>query len=224
MAKKTKKTSKNLFIIILISIGLIGIYILILFFLQSSSGIEKCNEFGDYVGGVLNPLFALLSTVAIIYLTYILAMNEDIKAEKSIETQKRITLNQMRQDALNRLAEKLNLFVYDLDKMTIINSGTMEIVKAVLSNNNKKKDNKKIMVWFVISTELENFLQLEYLFKDLFKRDEFSKTFDSLREITLKLLEEEGSKLLIEQSTLEKYIELKQQTITELGNYIYSEF
>ena len=164
MNTKKKKSLKSVLLFLLILIGLIGVYIIILFLFQNSSRIVKCNEFGDYVGGVLNPLFALLSTAAIIFLTYILGKNEDRKAEKSIETQKRITLNQMRQEALNRLAERLNLFVYDLDKMTITDSGTSNFVKGVLSMNNKKKDSEKITVWFVISSELENFLQLEYLF------------------------------------------------------------
>ena len=223
MINMTKKT-KNVLIILFIAIILVGIYILILMFFQCSSENLKCNEFGDYVGGVLNPLFTLLSTAAIIYLTYILAINEDKKAEKSIETQKRITLNQMRQNALSTLAEKLNLFVYDMDKMTIIESKTSNFVKNVLSHSNKKKNNEKIIVWLVISSELESFLQLEYLFKELFESNEFSETYDSLREITLRLMEEEANKLLIEQTTLEKYIELKQRIITELGNYIYSEF
>lgn len=224
MNTKKKKSLKNGLIFLLILLGLVGIYIIILFLFQNSSRIVKYNEFGDYIGGVLNPLFTLLSTAAIIYLTYILGKNENRKAEKSIETQKRITLNQMRQEALNRLAERLNLFVYDLDKMTITDSDTSNFAKGVLSVKNKKKNNEKITVWLVISSELDNFLQLEYLFKNLFKSDEFSKIFDSLQEITYKLLGEQGSKLLIEQSTLEKYIELKQQVITELGNYVYSEF
>lgn len=224
MAKKINKTSRIFLIIILISIGLIGIYIALLFLLQRSVGFLKCNEFGDYVGGILNPLFTLLSTTAIIYLTYILAVNEDNKAEKSIETQKRITLNQMRQEALNRLAEKLNLFVYDIDKMTITKLETSNFVKKYIAHNKKKENNEKILVWVVISSELENFLQLEYLFKNLFENEDFSKSYDLLRDITFKLMDEEGTNFSIEQSSLEKYIEFKQDVITKVGNYIYSEF
>ena len=134
-----RKAIKNILIIVSIIILLIGAYWILLFLLNNSTGIEKCNEFGDYVGGVLNPLFTLLSTAAIIYLTFIIAKNEDKKAEKSIETQKRITLNQMRQESLSRLSDKLNMFVYELDKINIASADDSIFVKKVIANNIKKE-------------------------------------------------------------------------------------
>ena len=188
------------------------------------AGIEKCNEFGDYIGGVLNPLFTLLSTAAIIYLTYIIAKNEDKKAEKSIETQKRITLNQMRQESLSRLSDKLNMFVYELDKINIASADDSKFVKKVIANNIKKEKNEKSFIWLVILSELENFLQNEYLFANLFEEEAFDKAYKLLTETLSKLSQEQGEQILIEDKSLEKYIDSKQKFITLIGSYIYSEF
>lgn len=220
-----RKNFINIIFIILISVGLVSAYITTLYFLQKYSDIDKCNEFGDYIGGVLGPLFTLLTTLAIIYLTYILAKNEERKAEKSIETQKRLTLNQMRQDALNRFVEKLNLFVNDLNRMTVIKPNTKKFVKLVLSHNSQKSENRDLVkVWLIISSELESFLQFEYLFKGLFERENFLKTFKLLQETVFELLGEESSNYQIEESTLVRYLETKQELITLIGDYIYSEF
>jgi len=192
--------------------------------LYNSTEIVKSNEFGDYIGGVLNPLFTLLSTVSIIYLTYIISQNEDRKAEKSIETQKRITLNQMRQDSLNRLSDKLNMFAYELDKLNIASSNYNNLTKAVIANTIKKENKEKSFVWIVILNELDNFSQNEYLFANLFKEKDFIDTYNSLGETLSTLCNEQSEKILIEEKSLENYIELKQRFITLIGNYIYSNF
>lgn len=216
---------KKLVLWILIAlIIIIGVYVLTLFIFNHNSRLSKCNEFGDYIGGILNPLFTLLSTTAIIFLTYMLGKNEDLKAEKAIETQKRITLNQMRQDALNKLADKLNLFASDMHRMTIMEPDTRGLVKTIMSKRNKEKEEEDIIVWIIIANELESFLQFEYLFKDLFDNDDFSKSYEELSESTMKLLGEQGGKLLIEQTSLENYIKAKQDVITKIGNFIYTKF
>ena len=220
----TRKPIINILIIVSIIILLIGAYWILLLLLNNSTGIEKCNEFGDYIGGVLNPLFTLLSTAAIIYLTYIIAKNEDKKAEKSIETQKRITLNQMRQESLSRLSDKLNMFVYELDKLNIASADYSKFVKKVIANNIKNEKQEKSFIWLVILSELENFLQNEYLFSNLFKEDAFDKAYNSLTETLSKLSQEQGEQILIEAKSLEEYIDSKQKFITLIGNYIYSEF
>ena len=65
--KKNKKSTNYILIILICSIILIAVYFGILLLLQNHSVITKKNEFGDYVGGVLNPLFTLLSTFSIIF-------------------------------------------------------------------------------------------------------------------------------------------------------------
>mgnify|MGYP001196900651 FL=1 len=224
MTKPRRKSIKNIFIIVLILIILIGVYSILMILLYNSTEIVKSNEFGDYIGGVLNPLFTLLSTVSIIYLTYIISQNEDRKAEKSIETQKRITLNQMRQDSLNRLSDKLNMFAYELDKLNIASSNYNNLTKAVIANTIKKENKEKSFVWIVILNELDNFSQNEYLFANLFKEKDFIDTYNSLGETLSTLCNEQSEKILIEEKSLENYIELKQRFITLIGNYIYSNF
>lgn len=220
----TKKEIKNILIIVLIPILLIGIYWFLLVLIDNSTKIQNPNEFGDYIGGILNPLFTLLSTVAIIYLTIIVAKNEDKKAEKSIETQKRITLNQMRQESLCRLSDKLNMFVYELDKINIASADHSYFTKKVIANNIKKEKKEKSFIWLVILSELENFLQNEYLFTDLFKEENFINAYNSLTETLDKLNQEQGEQTLIEEKSLGKYIDSKQKFITLIGNYIYTKF
>ncbi|PXY03146.1 hypothetical protein DF185_03410 [Marinifilum breve] len=224
MKSKSILPKKIVIWILIVLVIIIGVYVLTLFFFNHNSELSKRNEFGDYIGGILNPLFTLLSTTAIIFLTYMLGKNEDLKAEKAIETQKRITLNQMRQDALNKLVDKLNLFASDMHRMSIMEPDTLGIVKAFISKKNKEKEEKDIIVWIIIANELDSFLQLEYLFKDLFDNEDFLKSYEDLYESTMKLLGEQGGKMLIEQSSLENYVKAKQDLITRIGSFIYAEF
>lgn len=209
-----------------------GIYYYVVLYLKKYyiSNLSDCstfknNEFGDFIGGITNPLFTLLSTVSIIYLTYILAKAEDVKAEKAIETQKRITLNQMRQSALENLIQKTNLYVYESDKLafhTAKNLMHQKILTGLIKQ--EEKDQQTVVVWLIILSELENFTQLKYLFAELFKKKEFTESYESLIKITSKMCEEQAEMNFVESKTLEKYIENQQNFLTIIGNYIYSEF
>ena len=91
-------------------------------------------------------------------------------------------------------------------------------------NKIKKEKKEKSFIWLVILSELENFLQNEYLFADLFKEEAFGNAYDSLTKTLDKLSQEQGEQILIEEKSLGKYIDSKQKFITLIGNYIYSEF
>ena len=184
------------------------------------------NEFGDFVGGVLNPLFALLSTAAIIFLTYIISRNESDKADIALETQKKITLYQLRQGALNNISEKLNLYVYQADKLNIheLNNGLLHQKILTRLIEEEEKDKGKVIVWIIILSELENFKQLKYLFSELFVKDDFSSIYKSLIEITGELSKEQSTIKMVNIKTLEKYITLQQKFIVSIGEYIYKEF
>lgn len=230
MSKSTKKLTKNILMIVVIAILLIGAYWILLFLFGNTTEIEKRNEFGDYIGGILNPLFTLLSTAAIIYLTYIIANNEDKKSEKSIETQKRITLNQMRQTALNDLIGKMNLYVYEADKLSVHDSKKGKFHQKILTklieeeNEKKGKRNEKVTVWLVILLELESFFLLKYLFSDLFETELFITKYNDLIEITSKLAEEQAEMKFITNKTIGEYINNQKELVSIIGNYIYSEF
>lgn len=186
----------------------------------------KQNEFGDFIGGILNPLFTLLSTVSIIFLTYIISKGESQKAEEAIEMQKRITINQMRQNALESLIRKTNLYIYEADKLNMYSPKT-KMEQMILTNSIKEEEEKnqsKVTVWIIILGELENFPHLKYLFSDLFLKDGFVKKHEKLIEITAQLCREQSEKKFVENKTFTKYIEYQNDFISYIGNYIYSEF
>lgn len=66
---------------------------------------EVWGQYGDFIGGSLNPIF----TIALIYLTFTIAKSNDKKIDESIEVQKRITLTQMRHERINDLIKSMNL-------------------------------------------------------------------------------------------------------------------
>ncbi len=141
---------KIILILILLTLIYFGIVVNIF-----NDPILSKNEFGDYIGGVLNPLLALLSTISIIYLTYVIAKAENSKAEESIITQKRITLNQMRNEALNMLDNRLNLFINEIGHLNITNQDENNFIKRVLANQIKreresKNEKKNRSFWLII--------------------------------------------------------------------------
>lgn len=187
-------------------------------------GTFKNNEFGDYLGGLINPLFTLLSTVAIILLTYIIAKNEDVKSEKAIETQKRLTLNQMRQTTFENLVQKTNLYVYERDKLSIYEAKN-KFTQMLLTNMIKEKTGEQTnSVWLIIESELENFTHFNYLFSDLFKLDDFKRKHEEMIVITSKLAEEQNEFKFVKSGTIENYINIQKDYLRYVGEYIYSEF
>jgi hypothetical protein len=185
----------------------------------------KNNEFGDFIGGLINPLFTLLSTVSIIYLTYIIARKEEDKSEKAIETQKRLTLNQMRQNALENLIQKTNLYVYENNKLSIHapeNKFHQMLLTSMIENENQMDD--RANVWLIILSELENFTQLKYLFSDLFESITFKEKHNAIIEVTSKLCDEQNKFKFVKSKTIEDFINIQQDFLTLIGNYIYSEF
>jgi hypothetical protein len=227
-----KTVLKNILVIFValtaVTIGYLMLtYYLKSYYLNSISNKEafKNNEFGDFIGGLLNPLFTLLSTVAIIYLTYIVAKGENSKADQAIETQKRVTLNQMRQAAFEGLAQKTNLYVYEIDKLSI-HEVKNKYTQLVLTNmiRNEAKEQSRVTVWLIILNELENFIQFKYLFSDLFEKKDFKKKHDEFIQITAKLSAEQDEFKFVNSKTIEKYITTQQNFLTLIGNYIYSEF
>ena len=226
-----KNSVKNTLTILIILISVIFIYWLMTSTLKSyfisnieKDGTFKNNEFGDFFGGLINPLFTLLSTVALIFLTYIIAKSEDVKAEKAIETQKRLTLNQMRQTAFENLVQKTNLYVYELDKLSI-HEAKNKFTQMVLTNMIKKENGQQTSaIWLIIMSELENFTQFNYLFSDLFKMEDFKKKHEEIIEITAKLSREQSDFKFVKSRTFEKYINIQKDYLKFIGNYIYTGF
>lgn len=215
---------KNIINLSLIAFGLIISYLILLTLLSHSSCGLKDNEFGDYVGGILNPLFALLSTAAIIYLTFIIAKNDDKKAAASILEQRRITINQMRHEALINLTNKLNSFAYELNNMQMrdVKAGTLK--QRILTNMIKEDGKYPNLTWIIIHFELDGFLQHTHLFGNLFAKTQFTDAYNSISDTLGKLLDEQATIKMITADNLEKYIDQKQTLITIISDFILSEF
>lgn len=217
------KKLKFAFSIFLWSILLIAIYLTTYFAFLYYSNLSKLNEFGDYFGGVLNPFFTLLSTIAIGFLTFYISKNESRKADESINIQKILTLNQMRHETLNKLTEKLDMFIYQLANNPIYECEN-SFIQRVISKNIKDKENKKSNTWITLMYELESFKRYDYLYSNLFKTKEYITAFNALNESVDKLSEEISKYQFITTNSLEEFINKKQEFLKIIGGFILSDF
>jgi len=66
------------------------------------------GQYGDYIGGLLNPLFSLINIVVLIYLTFIVSKNDDNRSK-----------NELRYRALKEFTDKF----FNLDVLNTANKG-----------------------------------------------------------------------------------------------------
>lgn len=88
------------------------------------------GQYGDFIGGTLNPIFSIINIILLVYLTFTISEIEkkrimesreleasrhkesmeleDKRAENSIKAQKIITINQMRYDAVVKFSTELD--------------------------------------------------------------------------------------------------------------------
>jgi len=100
----------------------IGLYAINFFGTKISSDPGDWGVFGDYVGGLLNPVFSFLNLL----LTYYIAqmVNEFSKREniKQVLVQNRVIKSQLRYDALKDFQKEVNLQFERIHDPTINNS------------------------------------------------------------------------------------------------------
>lgn len=220
-----KILKNNAFVIALVSCLLIAGYFFTLYFLNDKT--LKENEYGDFIGGVLNPFLTLLSTLAIIFLTVIIAKGESKKSDESIKIQKRLTLNQMRHEALNNLINKLNMYVYELDNIHVVNDKQSKFVQQFITQQlkaNRKDKDKHPNVWLIMLLELESFSHKNYLFESLFNEQEYTDSYEQLSNIISLLVDEHNSEESVKLATLSSYIVVQQKYYQIIGAYILKEF
>lgn len=103
-------------ILSIISLGVIvvGVFLLLIFigiFIATFSGqpisdkIESWAQFGDYIGGVLNPILALINICVFVILTITIQNITDKNNIESLETSKRIALMSMKHEELKHFKE-----------------------------------------------------------------------------------------------------------------------
>ena len=115
---KEQKDNRKLIKIIISSFILLGLIYLIpvgIYFNSFhqnglSSNIDDWVSFSNFIGGILSPFLALINILVLISLSFLVYRWDTERNEKAIETQKIISKNQIRYDALKdirRIKEKV---------------------------------------------------------------------------------------------------------------------
>lgn len=68
---------------------------------------ETWGQFGDFIGGVLNPIIAIANLGFLVYLTLLVKHRDDAADERAIQTQTFISLNQFRNEAYLELIKRI---------------------------------------------------------------------------------------------------------------------
>lgn len=172
--------------------------------------------FGNYLGGVLNPFFALINIIIFIYLTQLVSKLEDQRSQQALENQKKITLNEFRQREFKELAQILNGVIEELSHFEIALS------KANIALYKIKTSHENIVYLFPILKEAENVKliddiasKLNEIIGDLSKM-KANKNNKNLRD---KILTELGGKFGLEPK-MSDYLKLKTKLIQILQSYI----
>ena len=130
----------------------------------------------------------------------------------------------MRQESLKDLTDKLNMFGYQLNELSIHDGESGSFVQKVLTHNIKKEEKEEVFLWVIILLELENFSDLKYLFAELLEKKDFNETYELIKDATIKLSEEQKEMKMITSSSLSDFLEKKQRFVTKIGDFIISEF
>lgn len=104
-------TIKYLIAFSLILIAFVAIAFLTVFWNSNiSTNIEQWGQLGDYLGGTLNPILAVINICIFIYLTLVVQDISNKNHEQSLEMNKKIALMSMKR-------EELNHFKIEMDKV-----------------------------------------------------------------------------------------------------------
>ncbi|WP_405384098.1 hypothetical protein [Maribacter sp. LLG6340-A2] len=75
---------------------------------------EVWGAFGDYFGGILNPILAIINIGILIYLTYLVNKIDSNRAKEELEIQKKIALYGLKHDVLKEFNNNLAKFQPEL--------------------------------------------------------------------------------------------------------------
>ena len=111
--------------VLLIFIG-VGIYTYYMYPNDISNSPETWGQFGDYIGGILNPLLTIINICVFVTLTLVIQKITDKNNEATLETNKRIALMSMKHEELNHfktdMDNNLNAWKSDLQNIEKIKS------------------------------------------------------------------------------------------------------
>lgn len=108
------KTIKYVIIFCLILMVLV-IFTFLLGFWKSnvSNSIEQWGQFGDYLGGTLNPILAVINICIFIYFTLVVQDISNKNHEQSLEMNKKVALMSMKREELNHFKVEMDKVIDD---------------------------------------------------------------------------------------------------------------
>lgn len=107
--KELRKFLKVFGIILTIVLIIPSLFYIIIFGSgKFSNNPQIWGTFGDYFGGVLNPLLGLANLIIFIKLTLIVAENQDIATKQALSQEKKILISELMHDSAKELSFVLN--------------------------------------------------------------------------------------------------------------------
>lgn len=184
------------------------------------------NEFGDYIGGIFNPIFTLLSTIAIAILTYFIAVRDDDKAKESLEIQKKVTMIQLRQNAYESFNSKLNNCHVQFAELGIQDYKAGSFLQKTHSASKESSTNRdKIYLdWATIIISIVDFEQQKHLFKELILDENFQSKLTELFEYAKELRSQGMDYYFYISDTVTKYLETQQEVNNLITEFIIKDF
>ncbi len=76
---------------------------------------DEWGQFGDFIGGILNPFLSFASILILGYLTYEISRIEQGAQERSLEIQRKLVLGQLRQNAFEDYTRVIDNVLHNYD-------------------------------------------------------------------------------------------------------------
>lgn len=73
------------------------------------------GQFGDFIGGILNPFLSFASILILGYLTYEISRIDQSTQERSLETQRKLVLGQLRHNAFEEYVRVIDNVLHNYD-------------------------------------------------------------------------------------------------------------
>jgi len=134
------KTTKPNWIFVLA--GIIGIIFLapsIFYFSIFSSGLssnqETWGQFGDFIGGILNPFLSFVSMIILAYLTHLVSQNDQKTSEKALKVQRKLVISQLRQQAFSEYISNVDAVIQNGANHKSINASIVGVTNRIKSFN-----------------------------------------------------------------------------------------
>jgi len=208
-------STKRMLILAFIAVSLLSIMPFIFYYYEFGSYTlstkkEEWGLFGDFIGGVLNPFLSLANIFVLGYLTYELSNIDQNMQTISLETQKKLVMSQLRQDAFEEYVRRIDNVLYNYD-----DAGKQQ---------NASVGHKANMAWERIEPLNENYAHLFPLLKTDKLFTEVGEVLLNIRRANVSYTETQKEEfLLVIHSEIEKLKESRRVIKEKLQTYMMEE-